>query len=221
VALNYSPSNDLQTVTVDRLECGPVPSPERTSPLGVRANGRGSIPLTPAERSRSLGVACASIATTAVADDGEKVMKALSDRNAETVEGYVDEAEHAFIGMMKFYVRRRLPTGRCTRRSTPRVASLLLQRVEGTDPEAEGEPDEVRDLVKPLVGVYMDGPAREWMTPASNGHVSATPTRRSASTRGHLKQTNLSESAFRVLDQGIGSKRRAALRGCRCRGLSR
>ena len=147
-----------------------------------------------------LGVAAlgASIATTAVADDGEKVMKALSDRNAVTVEGYVDEAEHAFIGMMKFYVPAQAANGTLySEVDPPGGLPYFYNEVEGTDPEEEGEPDEVRGLVKPLVGVYMDGPAEGVDGTGFIGHGLRDAYASVSLDDGVTwKQTNLSESAF-------------------------
>ena len=48
--------------------------------------------------------------TVALADDGgngqagKPVLKRMSNISEVTVPGYVDEAEHAFIAQMKFYV---------------------------------------------------------------------------------------------------------------------
>ncbi|WP_405034630.1 choice-of-anchor O protein [Ornithinimicrobium sp. LYQ103] len=86
----------------------------------------------------------------AIADDGEKVMKVISDKEA-VVDGYVDEAEHAFTGMMKFYVPAQAANGTI---STETTAGGLEYFYNDGDDVA----DEIRGLAKPLVNVFMDGP---------------------------------------------------------------
>lgn len=100
-----------------------------------------------------LGIAAlaVSVATSAAADDGLKVMKTLSDRDP-VLAGYVDEAEHAFTGMMKFYVPAQAANG-----------VLYAETEAGGLPyfydDGNEEADETRGLAKPLVSVFMDGPA--------------------------------------------------------------
>lgn len=76
-------------------------------------------------------------------DDGELVRKSMSKEPTPSVEGYVDEAEHAFIGMMKFYVPSQAADG-------------LVGPIDYLN--VDGGLVSTRDDAKPLVGVYINGP---------------------------------------------------------------
>ena len=86
---------------------------------------------------------------TVSADDGDKTLKQMS-RNAsvtvtpESVGLTVSESEHAFIDMMKFYV-------------PAQAASGVVQDVVYDD--ADGDWVETLSMAKPLVGVFIHGPA--------------------------------------------------------------
>ena len=128
-----------------------------------------------------LGITFSSV----FADDGVLVRKSISHTpgGEATVPGYLDEAEHAFIQMMKFYV--------------PMQASDGEVFTEGLDYiNFDGQIVENRDLAKPLVGVYMYGPSEGVEGVGFVGHG-----RRDAYAAVSLddgltwKKTNLSESA--------------------------
>ena len=117
----------------------------------------------------------------ATADDGELVRKSMSQEATPSVPGYVDEAEHAFIGMMKFYVPAQAAEGT--------VTPIPYNDVDGTQVETRG-------TAKPLVGVYINGPVETVEGLGFVGHG-----RRDAFAAISLddgttwKKTNLSESA--------------------------
>jgi hypothetical protein len=104
-------------------------------------------------------VLAAGASVTVTADDGGNgdggpVSKRMSNIALPTVEGYVDEAEHAFIHQMKFYVPMQAANGA--------TGEGLVGTEDKVDPRsyynADGTVVETRELAKPLVGVYMYGP---------------------------------------------------------------
>ncbi len=133
--------------------------------------------------------------TAAVADDGYLVRKRVSHTAKPSVAGYLDEAEHAFIGMMQFYVPAQSADG-----------TVLEDTDEGGieyftvdyDPDSPSDDDlvEVRTHAKPLISVYLYGPFEEVEGTGFTGHG-----RRDAFGAISLddgvtwKKTNLSESA--------------------------
>lgn len=143
-----------------------------------------------------LGVAAlgVSIASTAVADDGDRVSKSMSHQAQATIPGYLDEAEHAFIGYMKFYVPAQKSDG--TLYSAETDDKDGAQDGYLTYLNVDGEIEEQRDYAKPMVGVYMFGPYEEIDGVGFVGHG-----RRDAYAAVSLddgvtwKDTNLSESA--------------------------
>lgn len=81
---------------------------------------------------------------TALADDGDKVLKSMSHTgNEEKYPGYDIENEHAFIGMMDFYVPTQAANGTVAGVSYYNVDEALV---------------EIRYEAQPLVGVYLNGP---------------------------------------------------------------
>ena len=128
--------------------------------------------------------------TPALADDGGNgdggpISKRMSNISEVTVPGYVDEAEHAFIAQMKFYVPSQAANG-----VVGDPASINYYN-------ADDDLVTTRTLAKPLVGVYMYGPFEEVEGVGFVGHG-----RRDAYAAVSLddgvtwKETNLSESAF-------------------------
>ena len=119
-------------------------------------------------------------------EPGTPISKSIShDGQGPTVEGYVDENEHAFTSYMKFYVP--------TQRSDGTVEPLDYYDVDGNLVET-------RDRAKPLIDVFMNGPVEEVDDLASLGFVGHG--KRDAYAAVSLddgetwKKTNLSESAF-------------------------
>ena len=117
---------------------------------------------------------------------GKPVLKSVShDAQDPSADGYVDENEHAFTSYMKFYVPAQEADG--TLYST--TGGLPYYDVDGTLRET-------RELAKPLVNVYINGPAEEVEGLGFVGHG-----RRDAFGAVSLddgltwKSTNLSESA--------------------------
>ncbi|MDO8941191.1 MAG: choice-of-anchor O protein [Methylicorpusculum sp.] len=113
--------------------------------------------------------------------DGGPVSKRMSNIQQPTVQDYIDEAEHAYIAQMKFYV--------------------TAQKSDGSDAtgeyfDADYQLVETRTLAKPLIGVYQYGPFEEVEGVGFIGHG-----RRDAYASVSLddgmtwKETNLSESA--------------------------
>jgi hypothetical protein len=90
-----------------------------------------------------------------VADDGSNgepgkpILKRMSNIQQPTVAGYIDEAEHAFIHQMKFYVPSQNSAG-----VVADAKSIEYYNVDGDFVET-------RDKAKPLVGVFMYGPMEE------------------------------------------------------------
>lgn len=126
-------------------------------------------------------VAALAAAGGATADDGALVRKSMSHEAEPSVEGYVDEDEHAFIGMMKFYVPAQASDGTVAPIEYKNVDEVLV---------------DTRDTAKPLVGVYINGPVETVEGLGFVGHG-----RRDAFAAISLddgttwKKTNLSESA--------------------------
>ena len=90
-----------------------------------------------------------SISTLAIADDGEKTLKSMSHNTKltvlpEEVGVPTSEAEHAFIDMMKFYV-------------PAQKASGLVVAVDYLN--ADGAAVETLAVSKPLISVFINGPA--------------------------------------------------------------
>lgn len=134
----------------------------------------------------------ATTSHTAFADDGSNgepgkpVLKSMSNIQAPTVEGYVDEAEHAFIAQMKFYVPMQAASGE----TGSGLDAEIYTNVDGVEAD-------IRELAKPLVSVFMHGPMIEVEGVGFIGHG-----RRDAYAAVSLddgvtwKDTNLSESAL-------------------------
>ena len=141
-------------------------------------------------------VALATV-TAVLADDGSNgeagkpILKRLSNIQEPTVEGYVDEAEHAFIAMMKFYVPMQAASG---------ASGDGLIVPDKADPrqyfDIEGTLVEERDFAKPLIGAFIYGPSEGVEGVGFVGHG-----RREAYGAVSLddgitwKETNLSESS--------------------------
>ncbi len=98
---------------------------------------------------RAVAALLAGMAVAVVADDGgngeagKPILKSMSKLKTPTVAGYVDEAEHAYISQMKFYVPNQAASG------------------GDGDPgyyDVDGNLVEERDLAKPLIGVNLLGP---------------------------------------------------------------
>ena len=124
------------------------------------------------------------LATSAFADDGFLVRKSMSHEANPSVPGYHDEAEHAFIKMMKFYVPTQAANG-----TVGPDESINYYNVDGTLVDT-------RYAAKPLFGVYINGPVEGVDGVGFVGHG-----RRDAFGSVSLddgitwKHTNLSESA--------------------------
>ena len=85
--------------------------------------------------------------TAVLADDGQFVSKDMNpppDNAPEVPEGYIAEAEHAFIDMMKFYVPSRAANGLVLPVEYYNVDDALVQTHESA---------------KPLVSVFIYGPS--------------------------------------------------------------
>lgn len=118
---------------------------------------------------------------TAVADDGFLVRKSMSHEATSSVQGYLDEAEHAFIQMMKFYVPAQAANGT--------VAPLDYYN-------ADEALVDTRDNVKPLIGVYINGPVEGVEGVGFVGHGLRDAFGAVSLDDGNTwKKTNLSESA--------------------------
>ncbi len=96
-------------------------------------------------------VLAGTIAPAAFADDGELVRKSMSHdgtddakNKGQAKKAEVPENEHAFIQMMKFYVKIQQADGEVL----TAVPYLNVDEVE----------EDTRDYAKPLVGVYINGP---------------------------------------------------------------
>jgi hypothetical protein len=124
-----------------------------------------------------------TMVTSVLADDGFLVRKSMShDGTEEPIMGYLPEAEHAFIQMMKFYVPAQAADGT--------VAPIDYLDIDG---------DIVKDDVasaKPLVGVYINGPVEGVEGTGFVGHGLRDAFGAVSLDDGITwKKTNLSESA--------------------------
>jgi hypothetical protein len=135
---------------------------------------------------RVLVLTCVALAATtgALADDGALVRKSMapSPGTAPAVpDGYTAEAEHAFIQMMKFYVPIQAANGTVAPTDYFNVDEELV---------------DTRDLAKPLVGVYIYGPAEGVEGVGFVGHGRRDAYGAVSLDDGETwKATNLSESA--------------------------
>lgn len=141
--------------------------------------------------------ALVAMSGTAAADDGgngeagKPILKRMSNVQSPTVEGYIDEAEHAFITGMKFYVPMQAASGA--------TGDALVE--EGKlDPrtyfDIDGAPVETRDLARPLVGAFMYGPFVEVEGVGFVGHGKRDAYGSVSLDDGVTwKETNLSESS--------------------------
>ncbi|MCO5760607.1 MAG: hypothetical protein NHG36_03705 [Chromatiaceae bacterium] len=111
-------------------------------------------------------------AATALADDGgngeagKPILKRMSNIQGDTVPGYIDEAEHAFIAQMKFYVPSQAANGTVGDEESTYYYDIDAVLVEE------------RTLAKPLIGVYMYGPFEEV---PGNSTACSRPNRRTIS----------------------------------------
>ncbi|HEX6249580.1 MAG TPA: choice-of-anchor O protein [Nocardioidaceae bacterium] len=142
----------------------------------------------------AIGSAAAVVATTmfggmaAYADDGgggepgKPVLKSIShDAQDPSVEGYVDENEHAFTSYMKFYV----PT---------QHANGVVEPIDYYD--VDGTVVDTRDRAKPLVDVFIKGPVEGVDGVGFAGHGKRDAYAAVSLDDGSTwKKTNLSESA--------------------------
>ncbi|MEJ2456179.1 MAG: choice-of-anchor O protein [Candidatus Thiodiazotropha sp.] len=97
----------------------------------------------------SLTIAMLLASTPVLADDGELTSKNISRNSKLTVEPealglHTAEAEHAFIDMMKFYVPSQAASGQLTPIDYNNIDENLVETLE---------------VAKPLVSVYINGPA--------------------------------------------------------------
>jgi hypothetical protein len=129
------------------------------------------------------------------ADDGEITNKRLSDEKdvpafSGEVSAHVPEAEHAFTGMMGFYVPMQASSG----------ATLgALPEVGKDDPRdyynIDGNLVETLDVAKPLINVFIYGPALEVHGTAFAHSYMDTYGAVSLDDGQTFKETNLSDSA--------------------------
>ncbi|MCU0296231.1 MAG: choice-of-anchor O protein, partial [Candidatus Nanopelagicales bacterium] len=94
-----------------------------------------------------LGVALALLAGSAVtgwADDGQLSRKSMSSSSG-TVDDPVPEAEHAFIDYMKLYVPAQAANG-------------VITPIEYFTADESEDAELIRELARPLIGVYIYGP---------------------------------------------------------------
>ena len=129
----------------------------------------------------------------ALADDGELVRKSMapSEGTAPPVPaGYIAEAEHAFIDMMRFYVPMQAAAGT--------VAPLDYVNIDGSVVDN-------RALAKPLVSVYIYGPSEGVEGIGFVGHGKREAYGAVSLDDGVTwKATNLSESADLTSCDGSG-----------------
>ncbi len=119
--------------------------------------------------------------TVVLADDGKIVRKRMSHSATPSVQGYEDEAEHAFIGMMKFYVPSQASDG-------------VVEPIEYFNVDEVLE--ETREHAKPLIGVYIYGPSEGVDDVGFVGHGRRDAYGAVSLDDGNTwKKTNLSESA--------------------------
>jgi hypothetical protein len=125
-----------------------------------------------------LGITFSSV----LADDGFLNRKSISHEAEATIPGYLDEAEHAFVQMMNFYVPAQAANGT--------VAPIDYY-------DADETLVETRDLAKPLIGVYMYGPSEGVDGVGFVGHGKREAYASVSLDDGVTwKKTNLSESAL-------------------------
>ncbi len=118
--------------------------------------------------------------TAVLADDGYLVRKSMSHGGQQTTD-YPPEAEHAFIGMMKFYVPTQAANGT--------VGPIEYKNVDDVVVEE-------RDHAKPLIGVYIYGPYVEVEGTGFVGHGRRDAWGAVSLDDGETwKKTNLSQSA--------------------------
>ncbi|MGD8803338.1 MAG: hypothetical protein PVG12_09145, partial [Gammaproteobacteria bacterium] len=124
------------------------------------------------------------VSQTSSADDGELVRKSMSPSSGTAPpvpEGYVAEAEHAFIDMMKFYVPSQASNG----------TILPIDYIN-----ADGALVEQHNTARPLIGVYIYGPAEGVEGVGFVGHGKRDAYAAVSLDDGVTwKATNLSESA--------------------------
>lgn len=117
---------------------------------------------------------------TAFADDGELLRKSMSSA-AGSIVSPVPEAEHAFIDYMKFYVPAQASNGTLT--------EIIYNNIDGTEVKRE-------TIAKPLVGVYIYGPAAGVEGTGFVGHGRRDAYAAISLDDGNTwKRTNLSDSA--------------------------
>ena len=138
---------------------------------------------------------------TARADDGEKTIKEMTGGNAdiqldvtpEDIGAHVADAEHAFIDMMKFYVPSQAASGL--------QEDIIYVDVDGTERET-------LSVAKPLVNVFIYGPAIEVEDTAFSHSFMDTFAAVSLNDGENWKTTNLSQhadmSSFILGVDGIG-----------------
>ncbi|MCU0843244.1 MAG: choice-of-anchor O protein, partial [Thiobacillaceae bacterium] len=133
-----------------------------------------------------------------VADDGgngqpgKPVLKSMSKLPTATVAGHIDEAEHAFIHQMKFYVPMQAANGTALEVSPDPDAQNATAYTN-----IDGVVVTTRTLAKPLIGVYMYGPVVEVPDVGFIGHGKRDAYGAISLDDGVTwKKTNLSESAM-------------------------
>ncbi|MGD8939420.1 MAG: choice-of-anchor O protein [Gammaproteobacteria bacterium] len=128
-----------------------------------------------------VAIATLSIGASAFADDGELLRKSMSKASGQPSTDPVSEAEHAFIDTMKFYVPAQASNG---------VVDLIDYY------NADEQLVDSRAYAKPLIGVYIYGPAEEVEGVGFVGHGKRDAYAAVSLDDGTTwKRTNLSESA--------------------------
>jgi hypothetical protein len=126
----------------------------------------------------------------AFADDGEMVRKSMSRESGNPSFELVQEADHAFIRMLPFYVQAQSSNGT--------VTSIDYINADGT-------PVESRSYAKPLIGVYIYGPVEGVEGVGFVGHGKREAYGAVSLDDGTTwKSTNLSESAGESSCDGSG-----------------
>jgi len=136
----------------------------------------------------TLAVMTAMSSGVAMADDGaadaegKPVLKSIShEGSAVPIDGYVSEAEHAFIAQMKFYVPAQEASG----------ATTLIDYFN-----ADGDLEYSESYAKPLIGAYIYGPVETVDGVGFVGHGKRDAYASISLDDGLTwKNTNLSESA--------------------------
>ncbi len=151
---------------------------------------------TPKLKILTLALLTALSSGQVVADDGgngvtgKPILKSTSKLPAPTVPGYLDEAEHAFIHQMKFYVPNQAASG---------TASEVIPDDNANGDsyyDIDGNLKATRPLAKPLVEVHMYGPMIEVPDVGFVGHGKRDAYASVSLDDGVTwKKTNLSESA--------------------------